>query len=276
MDYSRFVSIRPSKTIEEVKKTDLIIIPGLVGDMEAQIKRNEQLIDWIRVQRVEHDAEIASLCRGAFLLAATGLMNGRACATHWLTHDKFQQMFPEVELLPEKVVSVERGIYTSGGAYSFLNLVIYLIDKYLGRETAIWCSKVAEVDFDRLNQNQFMIFSGQKDHSDEEILEVQEYIESNYESDLAIEKLAAMVPTSARNLTRRFKRATNNTPSQYIQRVRIEVAKKFLESTIKNVQEVMFSCGYQDEKNFRLLFKRYVGLTPIEYRSKFNREMMEF
>ena len=271
--YNTFFGITPTKTLEEIDQTDLIIVPGLVGNMEEQIRLNYPFVDWMKKQRIGQNAEIASLCRGAFLLAETGLMQGKSCATHWLTHDTFREMFPGVNLHPEKIISDDNGIYSSGGAYSFLNLLIYLIEKYYGRETAIWCSKVAEIEFDRLDQNQFIIFNGQKSHSDEDVIRIQEFIEEHYAEKLSIDRLAEQAATSSRNLLRRFKKATNNTPIEYIQRVRIESAKKKLESTTMNVLEVMYSTGYNDDKTFRTLFKRYAGLTPREYRNKYNREM---
>ena len=271
--YNEFFSITPTKAIEEVKRSSLIIVPGLVGNMQEQITLNQPLIDWIKEQRIQHQAELASLCRGAFLVAKTGLMNGKSCATHWLTHDQFRQMFPQVTLLPEKVINEDNGIYSSGGAYSFLNLLLYLIEKFYGRETAIWCSKVSEIEFDRIDQNQFVIFNGQKDHGDVEIGEIQEYIELHYAEKISVEALSDKVATSSRNFVRRFKKATNNTPIEYIQRVRIEAAKKKLESTTMNVYEVMYSVGYHDDKTFRILFKRYAGITPLEYRNKYNPEM---
>lgn len=270
--YNHVLTIEPTKSIGQVERTDLIIVAGVIGNMDEQIELNRPFVSWIKEQRIKYHCEIASLCRGAFLLAETGLMNGKSCATHWLTHDKFRQRFPNVNLIPEKIISEDNGIYSSGGAYSFLNLLLYLIEKYYGRETAIWCAKVSEIEFDRIDQNQFVIFNGQKEHSDEEILAVQEFIEVHYSDRLSIEALAEKTSTSSRNFVRRFKKATSNTPIEYIQRVRIEVAKKQLESSTMNVHQVMYHCGYNDDKTFRTLFKRYAGLTPLEYRNKYNRE----
>ncbi len=271
--FNKFLSVTPDKSINQIEYTDLIVIPGLVGNMREQIALNVQLIDWMKQQRIEHNAEIASLCRGAFLLAETGLMQGKHCATHWLTHDIFREMYPKVKLIPEKVISDDNGIYSSGGAYSFLSLLLYLIEKYYGRETAIWCSKVAEVDFDRVDQNQFVIFNGQKDHTDNEIKSAQDYIETHYHEKISVEALAESALTSSRNFIRRFKKATHNTPIEYIQRVRVEAAKKKLETSTMNIHEVMYASGYQDDKAFRTIFKRYAGLTPLEYRNRYNREM---
>lgn len=271
--YNRFFTITPTKTIDKIEKTDLIIVSGIVGDIDKQIERNILFVDWMRDQRITHGSEIASLCRGAFLLAETGLLNGKSCATHWITHDQFKQKYPQVNLIPDKIISEDNGIYSSGGAYSFLNLLIHLIEKYYGREIAIKCSKVAEIEYDRIDQNQFVIFSGQKEHSDDAIRAVQEYVELHYSDQLSVESLADKSLISRRNFVRRFKKATNNTPLEYIQRVRIEAAKKRLESSTLNVQQVMYESGYSDNKSFRNIFKKYSGLTPIEYRKKYNREM---
>ncbi|NET32921.1 MAG: helix-turn-helix domain-containing protein [Cyanothece sp. SIO1E1] len=271
--FSRFFSINPTKTIDEIEKTDLIIIPGFVGDLDKQIEKNYGFVEWIKQQRIQHDAEIASLCRGAFLLAETGLLNGKSCATHWVTHDTFARKYPQVELLPDKIINEDNGIYSSGGAYSFLNLLLHLVEKFYGRETAIYCSKMSEIEMDRMSQNQFVIFSGQKDHSDEAIKFIQEYVEANYSEKLSVEHLAHKAAISSRNFVRRFKKATFNTPIEYIQRVRVEAAKKRLESSTLNVNQVMYKSGYSDVKAFRTVFKKYTGLTPLEYRSKYNREM---
>jgi len=271
--YNRFFTVTPTKTIEQIKKTDLIIVAGIVGNIEKQIELNYPFVDWMKKHRIENDAEIASLCRGAFLLAETGLLNGKSCATHWITHDKFKQKYPQVVLLPEKIISEDNGIYSSGGAYSFLNLLIHLIEKYYGRETAIWCSKMSEIDFDRIDQYQFAIFNGQKEHSDQAIKTTQEYIELHYADKLNVQALAERAAISSRNFVRRFKKATQNTPIEYIQRVRIEAAKKKLESSTLNVHQVMYESGYKDDKAFRNIFRKYSGITPLEYRNKYNREM---
>ena len=269
----QFFEVKPTKTIDEVQHTNLIIISSITGNLEKALKKNGPIIDWIKKKRIEEGAEIVSLCRSAFILAETGLLNGKSCATHWAVHQQFEKKYTKIHLLPEKIISEDKGIYSSGGAYSFLNMVIYLIEKYYGRETAIWCSKMAEIDFDRINQNQFIIFSGQKEHTDETIKEVQVYIEENFDTKLSVEGLAKKFAISNRNFIRRFKKATQNTPFEYIQRVKIEVAKKSFESSTLNINEVMYNVGYNDDKAFRKTFKKYTGLSPFEYRRKFNREM---
>lgn len=273
VQYQGLFQVTPTKTITEVDKTNLIIVTANSGDLEKEIERNRAFIPWIQKQRIENDSEIASLCKGALLLAETGLLNGKSCATHWTAHNLFTHRYPEVNLLPEKIISEDNGIYSSGGAYSFLNFMIYLIEKYYGRETAIWCSKVSEIEFDRSGQSHFMVFSGQKEHNDDSIKQAQVYIENHFEGKLNIDEIANMFAISSRTFLRRFKKATSNTPLEYIQRVKIEAAKKRLESSVLNIQEVMYGVGYNDEKAFRNTFRKYTGLSPLEYRSKYNREM---
>jgi transcriptional regulator GlxA family with amidase domain len=271
--YQGLFSIQPTATIDEVLKTDLIIVSPISGDLDKEINNNMEFVKWIRTQRIVNDSEIASLCKGAFILAETGLLNGKSCATHWTAHEQFQRRYPAVDLVPDKIICEDNGIYSSGGAYSILNFTLYLIERYFGRETAIWCSKISEIEFDRISQSEFMIFSGQKEHSDEPIKKAQEYIEKNYDQKLYIDEIAEMVHLNGRSFLRRFKKATTNTPLEYIQRVKIEAAKKKLESTTETILEVMYGIGYNDEKAFRTTFRKYSGLSPREYRNKYNREM---
>jgi transcriptional regulator GlxA family with amidase domain len=271
--YQGLFSIQPTASIDQVTHTDLIIVSPISGNLEQGIEKNRGFVNWMRKQRIENDAELASLCKGAFLLAETGLLNGKSCATHWTAHAQFQKRYPAVNLVPEKVICEDNGIYSSGGAYSILNFTLYLIERYYGRETAIWCSKISEIEFDRVSQNEFIIFSGQKDHSDEPIKKAQQYIEDHYEEKLNIQHIAEMVHLNGRSFLRRFKKATANTPVEYIQRVKVEAAKKKLEATSDTIFQIMYGVGYNDEKAFRNIFRKYSGLTPKEYRKKYNREM---
>lgn len=258
--------------IGDIKQTDLIIIPAIDGEINNAIEKNRDFIPWI-IKQYEGGAEIASLCLGAFLLASTGLVNGKKCATHWLAENDFRRMFPEVSLVTEKIITDEQGIYSSGGAFSYLNMILYLIEKYAGREIAVLSAKVFAIELNRENQLSFTIFQGQKEHEDEPVKKVQEFIENNFHEKITIDQLASMLALGRRNLERRFKKATSNTIVEYIQRVKMEAAKISLESSRENVNEVMYKVGYTDNKAFRTTFKRITGLSPIQYRSKYNREM---
>ena len=271
--YQGLFSVQPTTTIKDIAKTDLIIISPISGNLDRAVEYNMDFVKWIKTQRIENDSEIASLCKGAFLLAETGLINGKSCATHWTSHNQFKRRYPQVNLIPEKIICEDNGIFSSGGAYSILNFTLYLIERYFGRETAIWCSKISEIEFDRISQSEFIIFSGQKEHKDEPIKKAQEYIEQHYHKKLSVEELSKQVHLNARSFLRRFKKATSNTPLEYIQRVKIEAAKKQLEATTRTVLEVMYDIGYNDEKAFRATFRKFSGVSPKAYQKKYNREM---
>ncbi|AHM62762.1 AraC family transcriptional regulator [Flammeovirgaceae bacterium 311] len=257
---------------EDLRKTDLIIIPALDGDLVKVLEFNEAYIPWIK-QQYSLGAEVASLCVGAFMLASTGLVDGKQCATHWMAANAFRQMFPGVQLVEDKIITDEQGIYSSGGAFSYLNLILYLIEKYAGRNVAVFMSKAFQIDYQRNSQSPFMIFQGQKEHEDEAIKKVQEFIENNVQERITVDELASMVALSRRNLERRFKKATSNSVVEYMQRVKIEAAKLSLESSQENVNEVMYNVGYTDPKAFRTTFKKITGLSPVQYRNKYIREL---
>lgn len=263
-------TVNPNALIQDIDKTDLIIIPAIDGEMNAALEKNKDFIPWIKAQ-YHQGAEVASLCLGAFLLASTGLLKGRKCATHWMAGNAFRQMFPDVTLVTEKIITDENGIYSSGGAFSYLNLILYLIEKFAGRDMAILSAKVFAIEMERENQLSFVIFQGQKEHEDDSIKQAQEYIEKNYQDKITVEELASRFAIGRRNLERRFKKATANTIVEYIQRVKIEAAKMSLETSRENVNEVMYKVGYNDTKAFRTTFKKITGLSPIEYRNKYCR-----
>ena len=271
--YEGLFSVQPHTHISSVSKTDLIIIPSLNHNYEKAVKCNKLLVDWIKKQ-YKSGAEVASICTGAFLLASSGLLNGRACSTHWAVANEFRNMFPEVELQTDRLITDENGIYTNGGAYSFLNLIIYLVEKYFDRQTAIFCSKVFQIEMDRFSQSVFTIFKGQKMHGDEMVKEAQHYIESKLDDKISIAYLSSRFAVGRRTFDRRFIKATGNTPVEYLQRVKVEVAKRAFETTRKTVNEVMYEVGYSDLKAFREVFRKITGMSPLQYRGKYNKEAL--
>lgn len=261
--------VNPDALIQDIEKTDLIIIPAIHGDPIEGTKQNKEFIPWI-VNQYNIGAEVASFCIGSFFLAATGLLTGKHATTHWRFANKFRSMFPDIDLLDDKIMTEEAGIYTSGGAYSYLNLILYLIEKYAGHDVSVMTAKTFMIDIDKNSQSQFIMFKGQKDHDDEQIIKAQEFIENNFQEKITVGELASMFALSRRNLERRFKKATSNTITEYIQRVKVEAAKMSLESSRENVTDAMYKVGYSDPKAFRNTFKKITGLTPIEYRHKYN------
>jgi transcriptional regulator GlxA family with amidase domain len=265
-----FFSVYP-EDIKQIKKTDLLIIPSVSNEFDQAIKKNATLIEWIRVQ-YKRGAEIASICTGGFLLAASGLLDGKTCSTHWNAATEFKRLFPNINLQTDKLITAEPGIYTNGGAYSFLNLLLFLVEKYFDRQIAILCSKVFQIDMERTSQSPFSIFQTQKIHGDDLIGRAQTYIEENLSKKISFEELASKLAISRRNFDRRFIKATGNTPVEYLQRVKVEVAKNTLEKGRKSIFEVMYEVGYSDDKAFREVFKKITGLSPLDYKAKFSKE----
>lgn len=266
-------TVLPDLSIEDNYQSDLVIIPPVNGDWNKIVQMNKDFFPWLTAQR-KGGAEIASLCVGAFLLASTGMLDGKTCATHWYAANDFRKMFPETNLVSEKIITDEGGIYSSGGANSFWNLLLYIVEKYVGRDIMLFCAKMYEIEIDRGSQASFSIFTGQKDHLDEPVKKAQEFIENNFQDKLTVEQLADMFALGRRSLERRFKKATNNTVVEYIQRVKIEAAKKSFETSRKNINEVMYDVGYTDTKAFRTTFKKIAGLSPVEYKNRYNKEVI--
>jgi len=264
-------SVRTDRQLNEVQKTDLVFIPALFGDMKTAVDKNKNLVPWI-MEQYANGAEVASLCVGAFLLAATGLLNGKKCSTHWGFQNEFREMYPEVQVAEGSIITEEHRIYSSGGANSYWNLLLHLVEKYTDRHTAVLASKYFAIDIDRDSQTAFAMFKGQKNHSDAAVKEAQEFIEKNFAERILVDELACRVAVGRRSFERRFKQATNNTVLEYIQRIKMEAAKHNFETNRKNINEVMFDVGYSDTKAFRTTFKKVTGLTPVEYRNKYNKQ----
>jgi transcriptional regulator GlxA family with amidase domain len=265
-----FFSIYPVN-LSAIRKADLLVLPSLSYNYHEVIRDNHKLIQWITDQ-YRKGAEVASICTGAFLLAATGLLEGKTCSTHWNAAHDFRKLFPGIQLLPDKLINVEPGLYTNGGAYSFLNLMLFLVEKYFDRQTAVYCSKVFQIDMDRTSQSPFFIFQGQKNHGDDLVAKAQTYIEKNLSERISFEELADKLAISRRSFDRRFIKATGNTPVEYLQRVKVEVAKRSLEKGRKTIYEVMSEVGYSDDKAFREVFKKITSLSPLDYRARYQRE----
>jgi transcriptional regulator GlxA family with amidase domain len=251
---------------------DLVIIPAMRFDkIDVVMNREKRLVRWLQDQYVQ-GAELASICVGAFLLASTGLLTGKKATTNWLFADLFRKKFPYVQLEDDKVIVDQGRLYSCGGAFSFTSFMIYLIEKFCGHEEAITASKILMINVHEQPQSTFSIFKFQHEHADDIIEKSQLYIEKNYRQPLTLEDLAGRSNMSVRNFIRRFEQATTNTPFEYLQRVRVEAAKKFLETRKDGVEQVASRCGYEDVDYFRKIFKRYVSMTPKAYQEKYGRK----
>ena len=257
-------------TIDKVQQPDLIIIPGFKGAPRMILEKYHTAGTWIR-EMYRQGTEIASMCSGSFFLAEAGLLDGKAATCHWALAEEMQTQYPSVAVQSDRIITDQDGIYTSGGGFSALKLILYLIEKFCGRQIVLDVSKRLSIDIDYISQAHFAVFAGQRKHADEDILRSQTFIEENYATDISIDQVSSLCNTGKRNFIRRFKAATNNTPIEYLQRVRIEAAKKVLENEDCGLDELMCRAGYEDIKTFRMIFKRITGLSPRDYRKKYSR-----
>lgn len=264
------VSLIPSRTLSEANDTELILIPAFSGSADEVLGKNAAAVAWLRAQK-EKGAELASLCMGAYFLGEAGLLRGRGAACHWLAYDDIARRYPDIKILQDVVLTDSDGIYTSGGALLSWNLVLYLVEKFCGREISIGVSRMFNIDLDRHSQRHFVVFNAQHSHEDEQVRGAQLYMEEKFSEEISMDAIAARAAMSKRNFIRRFKAATHNTPQEYLQRVRVEAAKKALERNEDDVNGAMYQSGYNDPKTFRKIFKNITGLTPQDYRKKYRR-----
>lgn len=250
---------------------DLIIVPAMFSNkIEEVIQKQARIIDWLKQQH-KANTELASICVGSFLLAATGLLDGKKATTNWMFANMFRKRYPQVILEDDKIIVDQGRIYTCGGAFSFTTFMIYLIEKFCGHEVAITASKILMINMHQQPQTSFSIFQFQTNHADDAITRVQQYMEKNYNKTITMTQMAGISNMSSRNLIRRFEHATSNTPLEYLQRFRIENAKKMLENKNDGIEQIALKCGYEDMSFFRKIFKRHVGMTPREYKDKYGR-----
>lgn len=259
----------PLKRFADTENMQLILIPAFTtNDLNKTIQENRACIAPL-VKNYRTGARIATVCTGAFLLGATGLLNGKFATTHVDACTGFANAFPNVKLKADKTVTQDDRLYTSGGATSSFHLLLHLINELCGSDIAIKTAKIFAIDMDRDKQTYFSTFNPSHSHNDELVASAQYQIENNYQDAATIEELIKDIPSSRRNIVRRFKQITGITPIEYLQQTRIEAAKKLLEQTGEQMTTVIFKSGYNDPKAFRKIFKKSVGMTPTQYREKF-------
>lgn len=260
----------PSEGIAGGTAFNLVLVPSFTSDdLQQATAHNRDYLPWLR-QQYKKGAEIASFCTGAFLLGASGLLDGKIATTHVDACKDFSAAYPAVNLLPDKTVTHDAGIYTSGGATSTFHLLLHLLEVHCGIETAVRTAKIFAIDMGRDKQSYFSTFQPSRNHHDDLVATAQQKIETRYQEAGTIEEMIRDIPSSRRNIVRRFKQVTGVTPIEYLQLTRIEAAKKLLEQTGQQMTEVIYNSGYNDPKAFRKVFRKTVGMTPTEYRGKFN------
>jgi transcriptional regulator GlxA family with amidase domain len=262
------IPVIPRYSMHEMVDVDLIVIPSQGFFYDITSKVHWERVDWMK-DWYNKGADLASICAGAFVLASSGLLDGRKATTHWGLANQFRQLFPKVDLRSDLMVTEEERLFCGGGITADLNLSLHLIEKYCGRETALQGSRCMLVDPDRSSQAVFASFIPQKDHDDHEILRAQEIIERRYKEHIKMETLATQANTSLRQFNRRFKSATGETAVKYLQHTRVEAAKILLVTSAHTFDEIAPLVGYENVSFLRRVFKSCTGTTPAEFRRKF-------
>lgn len=264
------IAIHPTASIHDVNATDCILIPGFLPPLDFIGDVPQELTAWLRQRHRQHTM-IGTICTGTFLLAETGLLDGRIATTNWSFAGYFRKQYPAVRLKPDRILTEDSGLVCSGATTSFLDLCLYLIEKFGSEELASRCAKSLLVERNRRSQSPYVIFDYQKNHADRKVLKAQDHMEKQFPETISIETLAQDLGVSPRHFKRRFKKATGDSPLAYLQRVRIEAAKQKLETTRETIDEITCQVGYEDSNSFRRLFRKHTGLSPREYRERFAR-----
>lgn len=268
VDSAYALGLVAQKTIDDIDRTDLIVVPAAGLELPRQVAANEALLPWLK-RHAEQDTWIAGMCTGSAFLAAAGLLDGREATSHWAAARDLASMYPRVKWRMDKLITEDRRILCSGGVYASIDLSMYLVEKFCGHEIALQTAKSLLIDMPRARQSAYAVLPLSRPHDDEPIRRAEEHIEREHTRELSVEELAAQFHMSPRNFLRRFKAATGRTPGQYLQAQRVAVAKAMLESGARSVQTVGSAVGYQDGAFFRALFRRETGMSPAEYRERF-------
>lgn len=254
------------KDFSQKDKYDVVIIPPFSRNQELNI--DKQIIDWLLFQH-HNGAILTSACLGSFILAKTKLLDKKKATTHWAYEELFKKEFPNVNLQIDKILIDEKDIITAGGVNAYLDLCLYIIEKFHSNRTSTQIANLMLIDRKRESQQSYKSFSTIFLYDDKQIKEVVLWMKENLHKQISIEDLAQKVNLTQRTFNRRFKKALNTSAIQYLQNLRVEKAKELLICTNKSFSEVTFKVGYFDENSFRKLFKSKTSINPIDYRKRF-------
>ena len=264
------VGLKPQCAIEDIERTDVVMISASAVDLQERIMRNTKLIPWLKKMH-EQGAYLAAICSGAAFVAETGLLDGREGTTHWGVAEMLREKYPKVNWRPESFVTESGRICCSGGVYASVDLSLYLVEKFCGHEVALQTAQSLLVGLPRSSQAGYAVLPLSRPHSDKRIRKAEEHLRAHFREEVGIEALAKRAAMSPRTFIRRFKAATGRLPGEYLQMTRIAAARDLLENGPAPIQEISGRVGYADLSFFRALFKRHMGMTPAEYRARFAR-----
>ena len=253
--------------VKDIQDADIFIITS-IHNVENALPGNRKMIDWLKKQH-RKGTILISICTGAFLLAETGLLNGKEATTHWSLAGIFQERYPAITIKPEKLIINHNNIYCAAGSGSATDLAYYLLENYLGHSLAARTAKFFLHDFRRVSQYAYTIYETKTDHNDTQINTVQKWINKNLHEPITISQLSDIACMTQRTFERRFKKAISDSPQVYIQRLKVERAKQQLETTDLSFEEIAYNLGYKNSGSFRKIFMKWVALLPSEYKVRF-------
>lgn len=262
------LTLAPQKSIDEIERTDIIIVPTSGLELDLRLVENSALLPWLRHHHAR-GAYIASACMGSAYLAEAGLLDGREATTHWALCEDFARRYPKVQWRPELLITEDARLLCSGGVCASMDLSLYLVEKLAGHEIAVQTAKSLLLNMPRLSQSGYAVLPFSPPHADAQVREAEQHLQEKYRDAISAEALADLCGMSPRTFLRRFKAATGRLPGAYLQAVRIEHAKAMLERERASVQQIALAVGYEDVSFFRALFKRATGMNPAEYRTRF-------
>ena len=259
--------------LEDESKADLVFIPAMNvesgEDVTDELIRLSGLISWLK-RMYQSGSALATGCSGSFLLADTGYLDGHSATTSWWLNKSFRKRYPNIDLKINQVVNYANRIYTAGAGVAYLNLMLKVVEEFGGQNVALFCAKNMLIDANKVSQSPYMMLQDHLQHKDEVVGKAQSWIQEHLHEDFTIQQLADYVSVSQRTFIRRFKKATGETPISYLQKLRIETAKKLLETTDISLETIVEQVGYADLSSFRRLFKRETDLSPRDYRQRYS------
>jgi transcriptional regulator GlxA family with amidase domain len=259
-------------SIDEVARSDVVIVPSvMVEGGEWRCGRHEAMVRWLQQMHAE-GATMCSACSGLLLLAETGLLQGHEATMHWAYEQTFRSNFPHVQLRLDEmiVVSGERQQFVmSGAAMAWHDLVLYLITRYVGAPAAQSIARFFAMQWHDAGQSPYIAFTPRTDHGDAIVADAQHWLERHVSTPNPVDQIVKRSCVPERSFKRRFTTATGRAPIDYVQSLRVELAKRRLEQSDQAIDTVSWEVGYEDAAAFRRLFKRLVGVTPGVYRRKY-------
>lgn len=262
------IIITPTVKMESINNTDILLV-GSLGEPTSELTAcSDKALQWLE-GFAEKDIPIISICTGAFALAKANLLSKRNATTHWKYANLFREMYPDTKLRVERKMTRDGNYYCTSCTNGYNGVMMLVVEQLFGLSIRGRCQQHIFGDTNKVQQQSLAKFLPYRQHSDALIHQLQDWMHNHHSLQFSIVELSEHIHLSERQMKRRFKLATGQTPIQYIQQIRLSTAKDKLEKTKQTVEEISRFVGYEDVRYFRELFKKFVGMTPVEYRKRY-------